>query len=322
MKMQASHASKLMSASAMTIANLRKYVRGAKTAAAAGKGKEPAAKEAGDKKGPGFRIDVLKFLKKGCPLLKFGKYGYPHFRQFQLSNDNRKVMWFSSAKKMSDSQIDLGDIEELVMGQSTEIFARHEAEKLAATSFSVIYSDRKKTLDVIAKDPNEFLLWTRGLNELVARLKSGQNLGTLEELILTLPLRTGTRVNPDIIDADTGRPIAEIAAAKAAGASGKEDMTSSYDKGSYKQVAQSFTDLKARYAKYQQKIKSQAYYLSPQYANMAAILEKVKASVDKVTDWFQLGQFGLCDDEIWRAGVEIESLKNMMKAIDNQNADG
>jgi hypothetical protein len=31
------------------------------------------------------KIDVLKFMRKGCPLLKFGSYGYPHFRQFQLS---------------------------------------------------------------------------------------------------------------------------------------------------------------------------------------------------------------------------------------------
>lgn len=52
-------------------------------------------------------VDVLAFMKRGTPFLKYGKSGYPHFRQFQLSSDNTRIVWYSANKDTSSSQVDL-----------------------------------------------------------------------------------------------------------------------------------------------------------------------------------------------------------------------
>jgi hypothetical protein len=51
---------------------------------------------------------------------------------------------------------------------------------------------------------------------------------------------------------------------------------------------------------------------------MDGIVRRVQESITKCNEWFQDGEYGLCDDEIWRAGVDLESLKNMMVAVGAQ----
>lgn len=264
------------------------------------------------------KVDVLKFMRKGCPLLKFGSYGYPHFRQFQLSTDNKKLVWFSAGKAITDSQIDLRDVDEIVLGQHTDKFGKHkEVVQLEKSSFSVYYAYRKKTLDVIAKDPNEFTVWTRGLQELVRRAQKNENLAQLSELVLELTLLPNRRTNPDIIDAASGKPVVDLIAAAsapaAAGAGGEHDT---HDKGRYKVIGENLAYMKKRILKYSEKLKQSQYYMSPQHNTMKELLKKLQESAVKVSDSFHAGQFALCDDELWRANVDLESLKNMMKAID------
>jgi len=50
------------------------------------------------------KMDCLAYMKKGTSFLKYGKFGFPHFRQFQLSPDNRKLVWYSKSKKLSETQ--------------------------------------------------------------------------------------------------------------------------------------------------------------------------------------------------------------------------
>jgi hypothetical protein len=109
-----------------------------------------------------MQLDVLKYMHKGTPFLKYGKRGYPHFRQFQLSSDNMRLVWYSKQKKMKTTQVHLSDVDDIRTGQTTPNFERHRAPELARSSFSLIYRNRRETLDLIAKDPNEFKLWIQG----------------------------------------------------------------------------------------------------------------------------------------------------------------
>jgi hypothetical protein len=113
-----------------------------------------------------MKVDVLSFMKKGTPFLKYGQHGYPHFRQFQLSSDNTRLQWFSQSKSLKNTTISICDMDEIRIGQTTPTFAKHRAPELSKSSFSVLYN-HGKTLDVIAKDPNEFKLWTEGLRQLI-----------------------------------------------------------------------------------------------------------------------------------------------------------
>ena len=132
----------------------------------------------------------LVSLFLGSPFLKYGRFGYPHFRLVQLAEDNHRLIWFSKNKSIEDTQsayschfflffshfclsslsswsVDLTEVDEIVLGQQTSIFERHRAPELNNASFSIVYGGHKRTLDLIAKTPYDFALWTTALTKLV-----------------------------------------------------------------------------------------------------------------------------------------------------------
>jgi hypothetical protein len=118
------------------------------------------------------RINALEMMKKGSPFLKYGRFGIPHFRDFHLSHDNLRIVWFSSGKSLNDSSVRLRDIEDIRVGQSTEVFARHPAPELSGSSMSLIYDNGRRTLDIIAKTPFDFKIWSHALRWLVQKAKA------------------------------------------------------------------------------------------------------------------------------------------------------
>lgn len=83
----------------------------------------------------------------------------------------------------------------------------------------------------------------------------------------------------------------------------------------FKSVAKNFADLKARLERRISELQDNKYYMSPQYAKMQEVVKKVQTSVERVQEWFSTGDFSLCDDELWRAGVDLDALKLMMSAV-------
>lgn len=136
------------------------------------------------------RMDALEAMKKGAPFLKYGRIGFPHFREFQLSEDNLRLQWFSSEKSLSDSSIALHDFDEIRLGQTTELFERYPAPELVSASMSVLYQNRERSLDIIAKTPLDFKVWSVGLNALMRKAKqmSDEQLSELRELIIEVKL--------------------------------------------------------------------------------------------------------------------------------------
>jgi alkanesulfonate monooxygenase SsuD/methylene tetrahydromethanopterin reductase-like flavin-dependent oxidoreductase (luciferase family) len=83
----------------------------------------------------------------------------------------------------------------------------------------------------------------------------------------------------------------------------------------FKEVAKNFQNLKYKLNKRRDELREHQYYQSAQYGGMQVIVKRVQDSVNKIQEWFQDGAYADCDDEIWRAGVDLESLKNMMRAV-------
>jgi hypothetical protein len=252
-------------------------------------------------------------MHKGTPFLKYGKQGYPHFRQFQLSEDNRRLMWYSKQKSLKQSQVRLTDVDAIVLGQTTENFERHRAPELARSSFSLYYRSRRETLDLIAKDPNEFKIWTQGLIELHGMLKKGRapEVRVLKELPLTIVVVKGRRSTVDLYDFDT-KECADDGRGPAV-----SRVNGTGNKQMYKEVAKSFQDLKKRLQKKRSQLQEPRYlHCEPStLASMQHVSNKVHASVERIQDWFQNGEYPACDDEIWRATVDLDSLTQMMAAV-------
>jgi hypothetical protein len=231
-----------------------------------------AASSTGTKAGgtSSLTVDVLDVMHKGTPFLKYGKSGFPHFRQFQLSADNSRIEWFSGNKKTSETQIPLAVIDEIRLGQNTANFSRHPAPDLAKSSFSVLYNMGRSTLDVIAKDPNDFLIWTRGLRELV-RISSEGRPGELEEL-KTLPLnlgiQTARRSSVDIRDVNTGASAASQAPVEADEPPRARAMQTG-NKGMMKEVQQALSTLKHKLSKRRDEMREHHLYMSVVFPSRA-----------------------------------------------------
>jgi len=112
--------------------------------------------------------EAIDTCVRGAPLLKFGRQGTAHFREFALSADLKSLVWVSEKKIGQDSRIELlGST--LVTGQKTDVFYRQPRPELVAVSFSILYEDGKnerRTLDVSCKDAVEFAVWTSALSYL------------------------------------------------------------------------------------------------------------------------------------------------------------
>ena len=112
-------------------------------------------------------INAIEWMKQGSSMLKYGRFGYPHFRHFELSEDGQSLQWYSSSKKLQKSRIDLREVLMLQKGQLTDTFKKHLQPRLASCSFSLIYANGSKTLDVITKNKNAYLIWTKGLEAII-----------------------------------------------------------------------------------------------------------------------------------------------------------
>eukprot|EP00922_Rhytidocystis_sp_ex-Travisia-forbesii_P006248 GHVS01009054.1.p1 GENE.GHVS01009054.1~~GHVS01009054.1.p1 ORF type:complete len:1032 (+),score=217.95 GHVS01009054.1:80-3175(+) len=114
---------------------------------------------------------ALQKMKKGTNILKHTRFGFPHLRQFQLSADCKRILWYSGAKSKGASVVLLREVSELRLGQTTPIFSAYKLPMLEHLSFSVIYGAKNNTLDLTCKDEFEFDYWVAGLKAVVYKAK-------------------------------------------------------------------------------------------------------------------------------------------------------
>lgn len=114
-------------------------------------------------------------MRRGSNLLKHTHYGFPHLRQFQLSDDQKRLVWYSGAKRKEDSVVNLDEIIEIKLGQQTPTFLHYRLPMLEHLSFSLVYGSKgTKTLDLTCKDEFEFDHWVTGLKAIFYHLKNKQ----------------------------------------------------------------------------------------------------------------------------------------------------
>jgi len=103
-------------------------------------------------------------MRRGSNLLKHTNYGYPHLRQFQLSDDRKRLIWYSGNKQKDSSVVQLDEVTEIRLGQTTKMFTAYPLPMLEHLSFSLVYGSKgSKTLDLTCKDEFEFDHWMTGL---------------------------------------------------------------------------------------------------------------------------------------------------------------
>ncbi|KAJ0973334.1 hypothetical protein J5N97_021293 [Dioscorea zingiberensis] len=115
---------------------------------------------------------ALVALKKGAQLLKYGRKGKPKFYPFRLSNDESSLIWLSSG---GERTLKLASVAKIIPGQRTPVFQRYLRPEKDYLSFSLIYNNGKRSLDLICKDKVEAEVWFAGLKALISSGQCGRS---------------------------------------------------------------------------------------------------------------------------------------------------
>ncbi|XP_028800342.1 PH, RCC1 and FYVE domains-containing protein 1 [Neltuma alba] len=115
---------------------------------------------------------ALVALKKGARLLKYGRKGKPKFCPFRLSSDESSLVWISSG---GERRLKLSSVSRIIPGQRTAVFQRFLRPEKDYLSFSLIYNNGKRSLDLICKDKAEAEVWIAGLKSLLSSGQGGRS---------------------------------------------------------------------------------------------------------------------------------------------------
>ncbi|XP_074291010.1 PH, RCC1 and FYVE domains-containing protein 1-like [Silene latifolia] len=136
---------------------------------------------------------ALIALKKGTHLIKYSRKGKPKFCPFRLSTDEATLIWISHGEERT---LKLSLVSRIIPGQRTAVFRRYLRPEKDYLSFSLIYNNGDRSLDLICKDKAEAEVWLAGLKSIIS---TGQQRSK----------RTRSEI-PDWNDADSiqnGRPF-------------------------------------------------------------------------------------------------------------------
>ncbi|WCJ20720.1 Regulator of chromosome condensation (RCC1) family with FYVE zinc finger domain [Euphorbia peplus] len=109
---------------------------------------------------------ALVSLKKGTQLIKYSRQGKPKFRPFRLSPDEATLIWLSHGE---EKYLKLSSVSRIIPGQRTAVFRRYLRPEKDYLSFSLIYNNGDRSLDLICKDKVEAEVWLAGLKALIQR---------------------------------------------------------------------------------------------------------------------------------------------------------
>ncbi|KAG0466838.1 hypothetical protein HPP92_018418 [Vanilla planifolia] len=104
-------------------------------------------------------------LKKGSQLIKYSRKGKPKLCPFRLSNDESTLIWLSHQKERN---IKLAYITRIIPGQRTPVFKRYPRPEKDYLSFSLLYNNGQRSLDLICKNQAELEVWFTGLSSLIS----------------------------------------------------------------------------------------------------------------------------------------------------------
>ncbi|KAJ0968612.1 hypothetical protein J5N97_025529 [Dioscorea zingiberensis] len=107
----------------------------------------------------------LVALKKGSQLIKYSRKGKPKLCPFRISSDETALIWFSRKKERT---IYLSSVIRIIPGQRTAVFKRFLRPEKDYLSFSIIYKNGERSLDLICKDQAEVEVWFTGLKALIS----------------------------------------------------------------------------------------------------------------------------------------------------------
>ncbi|XP_015887888.3 PH, RCC1 and FYVE domains-containing protein 1 isoform X1 [Ziziphus jujuba] len=114
---------------------------------------------------PTMFLKAIIALKKGTQLIKYSRKGKPKFCPFRISTDETTLIWYSHGEERN---LKLASISKIIPGQRTAVFKRYLRPEKDYLSFSLLYKNGDRSLDLICKDKAEAEIWFAGLKALIS----------------------------------------------------------------------------------------------------------------------------------------------------------
>ncbi|KAK6265652.1 hypothetical protein QUC31_016489 [Theobroma cacao] len=123
--------------------------------------------------------EALITLKKGTQLIKYSRKGKPKFRAFRLSPDETTLIWLSHGEERN---LKLSSVSRIIPGQRTAVFRRYLRPEKEYLSFSLLYNNGERSLDLICKDKVEAEVWFAGLKALIGQNRNRRTKSDFSDL--------------------------------------------------------------------------------------------------------------------------------------------
>uniref|UniRef100_A0A0D9YDP0 FYVE-type domain-containing protein n=1 Tax=Oryza glumipatula TaxID=40148 RepID=A0A0D9YDP0_9ORYZ len=94
--------------------------------------------------------------------------GKPKIRAFRLSSDETSLIWFSHKK---EKFLRLSSVTKIIPGQRTAVFGRFLHPEKDYLSFSLIFKNGQRSLDLVCKDQAEVEVWFSALEGLISSFR-------------------------------------------------------------------------------------------------------------------------------------------------------
>uniref|UniRef100_A0A0D9YDP3 FYVE-type domain-containing protein n=1 Tax=Oryza glumipatula TaxID=40148 RepID=A0A0D9YDP3_9ORYZ len=101
-------------------------------------------------------------------LIKYSRRGKPKIRAFRLSSDETSLIWFSHKK---EKFLRLSSVTKIIPGQRTAVFGRFLHPEKDYLSFSLIFKNGQRSLDLVCKDQAEVEVWFSALEGLISSFR-------------------------------------------------------------------------------------------------------------------------------------------------------
>ncbi|CAN0890606.1 PH, RCC1 and FYVE domains-containing protein 1 [Linum grandiflorum] len=152
---------------------------------------------------------ALIALKKGTQLIKYSRKGKPKFRAFRLSPDETALIWLSHGH---EKNLKLSSVSRILPGQRTPVFRRYLRPEKDCLSFSLIYNNGERSLDLICKDKVEAEVWLACLKALLGRNRDRRTISDISDLTEVGDYNFHGRVSIDLLprDLDGGSEYANM----------------------------------------------------------------------------------------------------------------
>ncbi|XP_054818379.1 PH, RCC1 and FYVE domains-containing protein 1-like [Prosopis cineraria] len=115
-------------------------------------------------------------IKKGAYLLKCGHRGKPKLCPFRLSPDEKTLIWCSGQK---EKHLQLSEVTRVVQELGNIRPQRQSQPEKDCHSFSLIYANGQRSLDLIYKDKAQTTSWLVGLRAVISRSQHPRSLSNL-----------------------------------------------------------------------------------------------------------------------------------------------